>query len=191
MSDAANATIPVEIRQQFPCDDHGRILWFTTPPLNTATDQTLILSHKDGKPLVHTPEYFAAKEKRKELIEERKRQAQARSAEDQSARAEEVGDDHHPSSKRRRITDAQAENIALQTLVNQMLDASREWYRSQYGDRAAEAEQFDNLRAAERRNEVKAKESYLEERRLLEEERRKNEKLMEGRVFQDDWDGRH
>ena len=193
MSDAANASIPLEIRQQFPCDDHGRVLWFTTPPLNNTATPLDIVSPKDGKALAHTPEYLAAKEKRKKLIEERKRQIQDRSTvANQNAEAENrTENDGHPSAKRRRITDVEADTLAVQTLIDQIRDASKEWYKSQYGEFAEEAEAFDAVRAEERRMEVEAKKAYFEGRRKMEEERKEKEKAMEGKVFRDDWDERH
>lgn len=193
MSDAANASIPLETRQQFPCDDNGRVLWFTTPPLNHTVTPLNIVSPRDGKALAHTPEYLAAKEKRKKLIEERKRQIQDRStAANQSAEAENrTENDGHPSSKRRRITDVEVDTLVLQTLTDRILDAKKEWYKSQYGDSAEEAEAFDAVRAEERRMEVEAKKAYFEERRKLAEERKEKEKAMEGKVFRDDWDERH
>jgi chromatin structure-remodeling complex subunit RSC1/2 len=188
MSDAANSSIPLEIRQQFPCDDHGRVLWFTTPPLNNAPGPLEIVPKKDGKPLAHTPEYFAAKEKRRKMIEERKREVQERmAAEKGSADAEENGLD----SKRQKVTDPQVDTLVLQTLTDQILNANKEWYQAQYGDRAAEVEAFDAQRVRERRKEGEAQEAYFEERRRVEEQRREREKGMEGRVFRDDWDERH
>ncbi|KAL9626303.1 MAG: hypothetical protein Q9164_007904, partial [Protoblastenia rupestris] len=193
MSDAANASIPLEIRQQFPCDDNGRVLWFTTPPLNNTVTPLDVVSPKNGKPLAHTPVYLAAKEKRKKLIEERKKQIQDGSAAaDQSAEAENrTENDGHPSSKRRRIIDVEVDTLVLQTLTDQILNANKEWYKSQYGDSAEEAEAFDAVRAEERRTEVEAKKAYFEERRKVEAERKEKEKAMEGKVFRDDWDERH
>lgn len=193
MSDAANASISLEIRQQFPCDDNGRVLWFTTPPLNNSVTHLEIVSPKNGKPLAHTQEYLAAKEKRKKLIEERKRQIQDRStAANQNAKAENGTENGgHPNSKRRRITEVEVDTLVLQKLTDQVLNANKEWYKSQYGDCAEEAEAFDAVRAEERRMEMEAKKAYFEERRRVEEGRKEKEKAMEGKVFRDDWDERH
>ncbi len=146
-----------------------------------------IVSPKDGKPLAHTPEYLAAKEKRKKLIEERKRQIQDRStATTQNGEAE-----NHANSKRRRITDVDVDTLLLQNFTDQILNANKQWYVSQYGDGAEEAEAFDAVRAEERRMEAEAKKAYFEERRKVEEARKDKEKAMEGKVFRDDWDERH
>ena len=195
MTDAANASISLETRKQFPCDDHGRVLWFTTPPLNHTTGPVEVVSPKDGKPLSHTPEYNVAKEKRRKLIEERRRQVQERiAAENKSTGAEQINpddDDDRQGSKRRKVTDAQVDTLVLQNLTDQILNANKEWYKSQYGDRAAQVEAYDAIRAAQRRKEVEAKAAYFEERRRREEERKERDRSMEGKVFMDDWDERH
>lgn len=188
MSDVANSSIPLEIRQQFPCDDHGRVLWFTTPPLNNTVAPVELVSPKDGKPLAHTPEYIAAKERRRKLIEERNFQVGERTAaENKDAKAEQqTGGDAHPTSKRRKVTDAQIDTLVLQTLTDQILNANKEWYKSQFRDRAAKFEAFDAIRAAERRKEFEDKKAYLEARRREEGERKEKGRSMEGRVFRDD-----
>lgn len=166
-------------------------MWFATPPLNNIHGPMEIVSPKDGKPLGHTPEYLAAKEKRRKLIAERKRQVQERIAAEQGAEVEKADVDDRPSPKRKKITDAQVDALLLQTLTDRILNANEEWYQYQYGDRAAEVAKFDTLRAAERQKEVEAKKAHFLERRRLEEARREKEKAMEGRVFRDDWDERH
>jgi hypothetical protein len=206
MSDAANSSIPLEIRQQFPCDDQGRVLWFTTPPLHHTVAPLEAISHKDGKPLAHTPKYLAAKEKRKALIEERKREAQARlSGENNNAQTtthqpESNGgrSGNPPSPKRPKLTDDTHQPGTL-VLTDQLLNASKAWYASIArgggdgdGDdeRAAAFAEYDALRAAERRKAFEDQKAYFEEKRRAEAERRERERAMEGRVFRDDWMGR-
>jgi chromatin structure-remodeling complex subunit RSC1/2 len=69
LPDAANFSIPADIRDQFQQDDHGRVLFFTVPPADTADD---------SKPkLVHTPGYLAGRAKRiREQVEAKKRRAE-------------------------------------------------------------------------------------------------------------------
>lgn len=56
LSDHANASIPPEIREQFQRDEHGRVLFFTAPPLNTSPTV-----QKEGRALGHSARYLAAK----------------------------------------------------------------------------------------------------------------------------------
>lgn len=191
MSEAANSSIPLEVRQQFPCDDHGRILWFTTPPLNTTTGPAEVVSAKDGKPLAHTPEYLAAKEKRKRLIEERKEVQKRTVAEKRDADAEGSGSGDQSQIKRKKVTDEKVDALVLQKLTDQILTAHKEWYTSQYGERAAEMEAFDAERAAERKKQADYQKAYFEERMHKEVQRRERERAMAGKVFKDDWDERY
>lgn len=71
----ANEAIPKDIRDRFPQDDQGRILFFTTPPLDT---RHVVLSGSKSdarKPLTHSDKYLEAKAAREKLIIERKRKA--------------------------------------------------------------------------------------------------------------------
>jgi chromatin structure-remodeling complex subunit RSC1/2 len=62
MPDHANASIPLEIREQFQRDEKGRVLFFTAPPLNVEQPLT-----KDGRTLGHSARYLAAKAKKEAL----------------------------------------------------------------------------------------------------------------------------
>jgi chromatin structure-remodeling complex subunit RSC1/2 len=190
MSEAANSSIPLEIRQQFPCDDHGRVLWFATPPLNTTTGPAKIVSPKDGNLLAHTPEYIAARERRQDLMQGKKRQFQGKGpAEEEDGR--DPIDGSSGAKRRQTATDSHLDTLILQSLTDQFLNANKEWYRARHGDRAAEAEAFDAVRAEQRKKEVEAKKAYFQESRRRQEERREREKAMEGRFFRDDWDERY
>ena len=59
LNDAANASIPEDIRAQFQRDEKGRVLFFTAPPLNVPQPLT-----KDGRALGHSARYLAARAKR-------------------------------------------------------------------------------------------------------------------------------
>lgn len=76
LSDAANAALPGEIRNQFPQDDEGRVLFFTRPPFDT---HHVVSGHSEagkGEPLVHTKSYLDAKAERDAEINTRKRAIQ-------------------------------------------------------------------------------------------------------------------
>ncbi|KIY03172.1 uncharacterized protein Z520_01639 [Fonsecaea multimorphosa CBS 102226] len=69
LSDTANESIPKHIRDQFPQDDQGRVLFFTRPPV--LHDMTV--RGRDGQPLRHTEKYLMARKEKERLREERKR----------------------------------------------------------------------------------------------------------------------
>lgn len=85
LSDSANETIPKEIRDRFPQDDEGRILFFTKPPQDTSHIVSGRSESEKGKPLAHTQEYLDAKAKRDELIRQKKRRVQEDIARDNAA----------------------------------------------------------------------------------------------------------
>ncbi|CAG8241869.1 unnamed protein product [Penicillium salamii] len=65
LSDAANATIPEDVRRNFHCDDQGRLLFFSTPPVDYIPSSTQRLGH--------SLKYLAAKESHQVKVEDRKR----------------------------------------------------------------------------------------------------------------------
>ncbi|OAP65436.1 hypothetical protein AYL99_01408 [Fonsecaea erecta] len=78
LSDTANESIPKHIRDQFPQDDQGRVLFFKKPPVL----HDLTVRGRDGQPLRHTEKYLLAKKEKERLREERKRaRAEAEKAE--------------------------------------------------------------------------------------------------------------
>lgn len=88
LNDHANASIPQEIREQFHRDEHGRVLFFTAPPLNTTA------AKKDGQVLGHSARYLAAKAERDARIAAKRKadeaNATAREEQAKKARAEEA-----------------------------------------------------------------------------------------------------
>lgn len=59
LPDHANASIPADIREQFQRDEQGRVLFFTAPPVNSAS-----IVKKEGQALGHSARYIALKAKR-------------------------------------------------------------------------------------------------------------------------------
>ncbi|KAJ9636172.1 hypothetical protein H2204_005444 [Knufia peltigerae] len=70
LSNIANESIPKHIRDNFPQDNEGRVLFFTKPPTLSDT----MVRGRDGQPLAHTEKYLAAKAERDKVITARKRE---------------------------------------------------------------------------------------------------------------------
>ncbi|KAI9703971.1 MAG: hypothetical protein M1820_005753 [Bogoriella megaspora] len=71
LADHANAGIAQDIRDQFHCDEHGRVLFYTTPPLLTSRPA------KEGAASGHSISYLAARARRQEALRaKRKREAE-------------------------------------------------------------------------------------------------------------------
>ena len=140
LNDAANAAIPQDIREQFQCDEEGRVLFFTAPPIDTETLATSEV--KSDLPLGHSVSYLAAKADRDAKVREgRKRKAE---------RELEVAE-----KKRREM---QAERVDLQRVMNESLGkALMAWeaalergikgeYEMLYGSAEAERRMRESLR---------------------------------------------
>lgn len=67
LNEAGNAAIPPDIREQFHRDEYGRVLFFTSPPLD------VLPPRRDGAPLGHSAKYLAAKIKREEVLKEKRK----------------------------------------------------------------------------------------------------------------------
>jgi chromatin structure-remodeling complex subunit RSC1/2 len=128
LSDTANAAIPADIRQQFHLDEQGRILFFSTPPLD-------IIQRMDQR-LGHSLKYLAAKEERQKLIEEKKRKARDEDALDrESKRSRNSG---QPVAS---IEDLTAKAVVI--LADQIASRTDEFYSMLYGERAEEVKAAD------------------------------------------------
>ncbi|KAL9055400.1 MAG: hypothetical protein Q9162_003597 [Coniocarpon cinnabarinum] len=70
LQDAVNNGIPPDIRSQFQCDDFGRLLFFTTPPVDVRARE------KQGAGLAHSPRYIAAMKRRAEERERKRKRVE-------------------------------------------------------------------------------------------------------------------
>ena len=82
LQDAVNNGIPPDIRSQFQCDDFGRLLFFTTPPVDVRAREA------QGAGLAHSARYIAIMQRRAEergrkrkLAEEARQQEEGRRVE--------------------------------------------------------------------------------------------------------------
>ncbi|KAJ5798199.1 Bromodomain [Penicillium pulvis] len=139
LSDAANAAIPADIRQQFHCDERGHVLFFSAPPLDIITP---------AQPeLAHSLKYLARKEERQKHVAERKRKRE----EEEKQRSDE--------EKRQRVSEetvleARVEALApraIECMVKQVVTGTDELYKIFYHDQA------DSVRAAD----LKCRESRI------------------------------
>ena len=71
MPDAANLSISQNIREQYHCDANGRVLFFTSPPLDP------LPLYKEGASTGHSPRYLAAKVEREKLLKEKRKRAES------------------------------------------------------------------------------------------------------------------
>ena len=167
LSDIANESIPKDIRDQFPRDGLGRILFFTKPPVETRHMVSGRSELDKGLPLRHSDDYLEAKAARQELIKERKRKAH-----DEFNGGKVNGDDHKrlntgafdenrdavgrisastaeedEETKAEQGKASQIRSRAMKMLNKGIIDSTVSEYLAKYGDKALEAFDQDQARA--------------------------------------------
>lgn len=177
LNDSANAQIPEDIREQFHRDEKGRVLFFTSPPVDT------LAPTKKGDAVGHSLKYMAEKLRRADIIKRKK-------ADLLNKKTDEAMDVDQPALKKPKqeedeVKQEDVEKLrdrALLMLINQMNEGTDEIYKDMYGDEWEEGKKYEleklaALQAEHRRQEA-AREEH--ERQVLERERIE---LKRGGVF--------
>ena len=99
LQDAVNNNIPPDIRRQFQCDDFGRLLFFTTPPIDVRARE------RQGADLAHSARYLAKMQRRAEEREKKRRQAE-------EMREDEKRESSKAQAKRRKTLENKAGNLS-------------------------------------------------------------------------------
>lgn len=149
LPDHVNASIPDEIRDQFPQDDQGRMLFFTKPPVDT---RSVLTGRSDGdknKPLVHTAKFQEAKA---ELQRRRKAKEQEVEMRDVPA-GQSVTENEQTRSMQFPFTEKLAPGLvkAVTGWAEKLVGATKAEYRQAYGEDWQEAYNADVLRQQERK----------------------------------------
>ncbi|OJD19868.1 hypothetical protein AJ78_00228 [Emergomyces pasteurianus Ep9510] len=134
LSDNANAAIPEDIRRQFHCDEKGRVLFFTSPPLD-------VVPPVEQTGLGHSLRYLAAKEERAKLIQKKRAESENMRNETRAKRLKTTtsaqaceNDNTHPDPDTITTADRKTlSELALMMAVAQMKRADRDWYHMFYG----------------------------------------------------------
>lgn len=131
LSDAANAAIPADIREQFHCDDYGHVLFFSSPPL----DITPSVQQKLG----HSLKYLAAKEERRKLVEAQKRKEREEQEErEKSAKRQRADEETALAARVEALT-----SKAVDVMTNQVMKGTDTIYEILYHDNAPKAKEAD------------------------------------------------
>lgn len=166
--------IPAEIREQFPQDEQGRVLFFTTPPVDTQHVMQGRTSAEKGDQLAHSLRYLAVKADRERERENaaRKRQLEGTAEVEMennrakgsnkkvkagllAADGEERDADGRiraDAGKAREIAATQEQQLeylktrSLATLVHQLDQGTDSFYQTHYGDKAEEYRAIDALK---------------------------------------------
>ena len=159
LNDAANLSIPADIREQFHRDENGRILFFTAPPLDP------LPAPREGAAAGHSIRYLAARARRQEALRaKRKREADEAETTPKKAKLR-AGEDE----ARQRIEDLTRR--AGEVLQRQMAEGTELEFRAMYGAGWQEAMErhLDRLRGVQ--TEVGERNRVLEENERARRER--------------------
>lgn len=132
LSDAANTAIPEDIRGQFHCDDQGRVLFFSSPPLDIipSTQQRL----------GHSLKYLAAKEERRKFVEQKKRKERTEQEElEQRTKRQRADEETALAAKIEDLTVR-----AVNTMTSQIVSGTDTLYEILYADQAEKAKSAAN-----------------------------------------------
>jgi chromatin structure-remodeling complex subunit RSC1/2 len=134
LSDAANAAIPEDIRHQFHCDDQGRVLFFSTPPVD-------FIPPSNPK-LGHSLKYLATKEEHQKKVAERKRKLADEQAEhDEAAKRHRADVETNLAARVQGLT-----GKAFETLVQRVVSGTGQLLDSLHGAQYDGAMDVDGLR---------------------------------------------
>lgn len=169
LNDAANSAIPADVREEFHTDDQGRVLFFTTPPLDPVAPAS-------QQKLAHSAKFIAARKERMKRIAEKKRkeilERQETEERVKKARTAAIERSKHDMEGLERDT-----LIALTLHIQKGTD---DFYKMHFGDRAEE------VQAAEAEDFNQRREAYWKKKREDEERVEKNTSKPEPMR----WDGR-
>jgi chromatin structure-remodeling complex subunit RSC1/2 len=179
LSDAANHSIPEDIREKFHRDECGRILFFTAPPLDP------LPPIKKGDAVGHSVRYLARKQKHMEAMQlKRKRDQEAYEAEAETRKKAKREEEERLGAQV-----AELKEKAIGMLEQQMVDATVRMYKKRYGERVREGMmlELDVLEKAQDREKARLVEVERSERKRKE---REFVSLKGPGVFLDDIDAR-
>ena len=165
LPDAANLSIPAEIRGQYQRDEFGRVLFFTTPPV--ASNGTF------GEATGHSVRYLAAKARRAEEISKKRQERDVQKQQEERV------------AKKARLDTQQQTNQDIETLKRKALSVLEKQLAVSVDAELGDAE-LASLTAAQRSIEEKLQAVEVGERK-----RNELRKVRLGEdIFADDYDSR-
>jgi len=185
LSEAPNASIPKHIRDQFPQDDNGRVLFFTTPPVDTRRIIESGAEGEKGRLLAHSAAYLAVQEREKMVAERKRALGESDSHSNKKLKPDsfegEVGHsissittnpenvarglqgvDNNPT-RTRQIQDLSIR--ALKLWADQTRKGTEDFYKYQYGDKWQEMMKADEMQGEKERKQMEEMERREKERR--------------------------
>lgn len=136
LTDRDNATIPNNIRDQFPRDDQGRVLFFTTPPVDLGNSQVLIEPRSTpGNSLRYQAKIIRENRERRKAAKEQE-EARAKARADQLAM--------FSTWTQEQLTEIA--DLYLQLWAKNLDNTNIEWYKRTYGPGWEEVKEEDRIK---------------------------------------------
>lgn len=182
----ANLAIPETIRNQFQQDEHGHVLFWSAPPVETLPPV------KPGSAIGHTARYLADKLRTKKALRE-KRKADG-------LPEEEVDQPSHAVKKVNygldEVTQQQIEELKIKTIWkwNEQLKASTDnIYKTLYGQHWEEGKEYELEKLAEKQADHRKREAELEKARgqSISAWEKAHAAVTDTGVYKDDYDPRY
>lgn len=139
LSDPANASIPKEIRDQFPTDDQGRLLFFTQPPLDVQHIVSGSTQAEKAQPLQHTDQHMKALAIRKRKLEEQRLEDSSSKQDNEAFSKSKYAKTNEDAVKANQLqqpemSPEQIQERATALLTEQVKHAAYNEYHTRYGD---------------------------------------------------------
>lgn len=153
LSEAANASIPADIRNQFQQDDYGKIAFFTAPPLNLGPVPEKV------QVLGHSLRYLADKARNKEADEKKRKARAARLEQEATERLKRIKTDTDDMKQNALVQTA----TALKRWADGIDRGTDELYKHMHGEDWEKMRKQDLLRLASQQEETLRKRKEMEE----------------------------
>lgn len=174
LTDKDNSQIPYDVRRQFHCDEFGRVLFFTSPPLDVDR-----VSTERKKDLSHSLAYRA--KKLRQAREKRAAEATASSEATNPTTAEEA------NGLKRRRSSAEASpggvhelQLLAENIASNIQKGTENFYKNTYGPEWQEIQKQDQARLAKAQDEARRSNEKLERSRMERELRGRGKALPQG-----------
>ena len=167
LSDAANAAIPKHVREQFPSDDQGRVLFFSSLPLDTRHIVSGSSEDEQGRPLEHSEAYQQARILRKRKYEHRDRDDNTEVDGDATIVARTRQIKATKSAAENQATGIAAAEKAMGSLAEEVVQSTHNEYKAQYGNEWRQILAADLNWVEERRRKEQQRDHAAERRRRM------------------------
>lgn len=155
LGDMANAAIPEAIRHQFQSDEHGRVLFFSSLPIDP------VASIDQG--MGHSMQFLAARERKKEVIGKKRKEREESEKTERERKLQEY------SQKRPKVLSITEETInkALNLLSSSMEESDKQFYRFTCPSYSHEAWLEDKFKYNQVIHRQKVEEDHLTKLKIL------------------------